>query len=244
MSKKNDCRAKDPSNCRYHQAQITFLTASSSLESGQATAQKLNSGELSLAHPAAKATIRKRAEELLYFSDSNDHQKLGSQLLKSIGEEENSARKAVALRRSKEILDFDKAYTKQHGYGHDKAKAAAIQKQFGLNETRYYQLLTSNPELLHAKKQVEASYDEEHGKAKDIIARKEKEEAVQGKTLEKLYGFSMKKALKSKPSEQEVKEMFDRFEKSWEIRRFGGNPGTSEREVANFGRSERNYYEQ
>lgn len=224
---KTVCKAKNPATCWKHGSNLIPMTAAGVYGPAIAFSRELQAGTVNKFDYEVRKQAQTSAAELAYFPETRDTPEL-RQLLEVAGDksDEHFAKITDAAKRSKAVLDFDKSYVKEHGFGHNPAKTAAISKEFGFSDVRYYQILTNNPEMKNAKDQVSTAYLD-GDEPVDFITSREKERTISETAKQRLYNVNnAKKVPQSYRSKDEVKQAFDSWEAQHEaeqLQRTDGN---------------------
>jgi len=195
MTTTTRCRAKDPSACPVHGSGIAVLT--------QSTAKKEASAYITSGNNNP-TEAKKHLQALTYFKATESEEYKALSATTSL----DTQKTAEAAERSRKVLEFEQSYSTNHGYGSNKEKEQAIQREFNVSPVRYYQMLNNNPIVQHTKTQVAAKIPTT---GTDFISKREREAAINMAVSEKLYGGNVE--LKNEVrSARQVNEDFNRWE--------------------------------
>lgn len=141
------CRAKDPSTCWKHGSGISTLNHSRA---------EANAKSFLKSDTADGRAALDHARTLAYFGDNQDSPLVQRLTSANPIDVETWEKWDVSNARSKEVLEFEKKYSKEKGGGFNPQKETEIKKHFGFSGIRYAQILRGNPVVQDAQKQIEA----------------------------------------------------------------------------------------
>lgn len=212
------CKAKNPATCWKHgSAYVIPLTPAGVYGNALALTAEIASGEKNLKDYETKDFATKLVRFLAYFPETRDSEEAHTFLkLTENGDEARYEKIKESVSKSKKVLDFDKAYVKEHGLGHNVAKSVAINKEFGVSDVRYYQMLNNNPEVMYARRQIREAAKVSDEK-EDFITDRQKETEINQAAIRHLYGVkAAKKVSQPYRSARQVNQAFDAWESELE----------------------------
>lgn len=195
MTTTTRCRAKDPSTCPVHGSGITILT--------QTTAKKEAATYLAQGNTNS-SEAKKHLQTLAYFKATGSEEYKALSATTSL----DAQKTAEAAERFRKVLEFEQSYSTNYGYGSNKEKEQAIQREFNVSPVRYYQMLNNNPVVQHTKAQVAAKIPVT---GTDFISKREREAAINTAVSEKLYGGNVELKNEARSANQ-IKNDFNRWE--------------------------------